>query len=46
MGTMQKLALYDTPKYNGIVECLNCTLLEKVQAIMLAVYQKTSGVRL
>jgi hypothetical protein len=33
MGTMQKLTIHDMPKYNGVVEHLNCTLLEKVQAM-------------
>ena len=31
-GTARKLTPHDTPQLNGIAECLNCTLLERVRA--------------
>ena len=33
-GTKQKLTVHDTPQHNGIAECLNRTLLEKVRAML------------
>jgi hypothetical protein len=34
MGTVRKLTIHDMPEYNGVAECLNCTLLEKVWAML------------
>ena len=34
MGTIQNLLVHDTSEHNGIAERLNCTLLEKVQAML------------
>src|SRR6202522_2828228 len=34
VGTIQNLTVHDTPKHNGVAERLNCTLLEKVQAML------------
>jgi hypothetical protein len=34
MGTMRKLTIHYTPEYNGVVEHLNRTLLEKVWAML------------
>ena len=33
-GTKQKLTIHDTPQHNGVAECLNRTLLEKVRAML------------
>ena len=33
-GMKQKLTVHDTPQHNGIAERLNCTLLEKVRAML------------
>ncbi len=33
-GTTRQLTIHDTPEYNGISERLNCTLLEKVRAML------------
>ena len=33
-GTTRKLTIHDTPEYNGISECLNHTLLERMQALL------------
>ena len=33
-GTLRSLTVHNTPKYNGVSEQLNCTLLEKVQAML------------
>jgi hypothetical protein len=33
-GTKQKLTVQDTPQHNGVAECLNRTLLEKVWAML------------
>jgi len=33
-GTARKLTTYDTPQHNGIMEHLNCTLLECICALM------------
>ena len=33
-GTVRKLVVHDTPEHNGVAECLNRTLLEKVQAML------------
>ena len=33
-GMKQKLTVHDTPQHNGIAECLNHTLLEKVRAML------------
>jgi hypothetical protein len=35
-GTKCKLTIYDTPSQNGIAERLNCTLIEKVHAVMIS----------
>jgi len=35
-GTACKLAVHDTPKENGVSECLNHTLMEKVRAMLWA----------
>jgi hypothetical protein len=35
-GTEQKLVVHDTPEENGVAERLNRTLIEKVQAMLLA----------
>lgn len=34
-GTERKLTVHDTPEQNGVAERLNCTLIEKVRAMML-----------
>jgi hypothetical protein len=34
MGTVRKLTIHDMPKYNGVAERLNHTLLEKVRAML------------
>jgi hypothetical protein len=34
MGTILRLTFHDTPEYNGVSERLNCTLLEKVCAML------------
>ena len=34
-GTVRKLTVHDTPKHNGVFKRLNCTLMEKVQAMLL-----------
>ena len=36
-GTAHKLTVHDTPEENGVSECLNCTLMEKVWAMLWAV---------
>jgi hypothetical protein len=33
-GTKQKLTVHDTPQHNGVTERLNCTLMEKVRAML------------
>ena len=33
-GTKQKLTVHDTPEHNGVAECLNCTILEKIRAML------------
>jgi hypothetical protein len=33
-GTTQKLTVHDTLEYNGVSECLNCTLLKKVRVMI------------
>lgn len=33
-GTLRSLTVHDTPEYNGVLERLNCTLLEKVRAML------------
>ena len=33
-GTRRNLTVHDTPEHNGVVERLNCTLLEKVRAML------------
>jgi hypothetical protein len=33
-GMKQKLTVHDTPEYNGVVEQINQTVLEKVQAML------------
>jgi hypothetical protein len=33
-GTRQKLTVHDTPEHNGVAECLNHTILEKVRAML------------
>ena len=35
-GTAQKLTVHDTPEQNGVVERLNCTLIEKVCTMMIS----------
>ena len=33
-GTIRKLTVHDTPEHNGISECLNRTIMEKVHAML------------
>jgi len=33
-GTVCRLTIHDTPQLNGVAECLNCTLLERIRAFM------------
>ena len=33
-GTRQKLTVHDTPEHNGVAECLNRTILEKICAML------------
>ena len=33
-GTVRKLTVHDTPEHNGVSERLNCTIMEKVQAML------------
>ena len=33
-GTVCKLTPHNTPQLNGVAECLNCTLLEWIQALI------------
>ena len=33
-GTKQKLTIHDTPEHNGVAECLNHTILEKIRAML------------
>ena len=33
-GTEHRLTVHDTPKYNGVAECLNWTLILKVCALL------------
>ena len=34
IGTKQKLTVHDTPEHNGVVECLNHMILEKIRAML------------
>jgi hypothetical protein len=33
-GTMQKLTVHDTPQHNGVAECLNRSIVERVRALL------------
>ena len=33
-GTKQKLTVHDTPEHNGVAECLNRTILEKIRTML------------
>ena len=33
-GTKQKLTIHDTPEHNGVAECLNHMILEKIRAML------------
>ena len=33
-GTVQKLNVHDTPQHAGVAECHNCTIAERIQALL------------
>ena len=33
-GTIHQLTVHDTPEYNGVSECLNRTLIEKIHTML------------